>query len=860
MSNAGRSRQRTTLWRLPTSSASFSHAPPVSFCRRARRGAWTDAAIETDKRFHTLHRAPADSDLVTVELDQSVLAAGIHLLTDIGRDLPLLVVGGVAIGGALVGWIAASRRAAAAERRLDEIDKQLEGPSARDLCDDLAKIITPYRENRIGKPIEDRLPPERRFLRNLRVQLRLSRQRRQRIEAMHAENLAECTRLREELESIRRAADEAVSSIARVTMVPPTLDAPEVPVANNETIDPVGEAPPSPVDATPAESSPAEVSEPNAPDDVPSPVDVEQHDTPADHSPDEIVDDDVADLVFSALDDPAAEEPDIAPMTDDVEAIDAIDMSPAATVDEEPTDEPIDFDTLLAESAARHGLEPVDDDALGGVAAFEQQLAEAGYGPDAVTEGEQTDEVEEAIEPGVDDMPAETDTTESTDASAGFADDSEDATVTVEHEAAEFDDTNAETDASIGELTDASAPSADAADTVADADTDEEDMSDESIVPSDVESEVALTDEVTPADASMDAEVVESDVDIVASENDEAAVPEGVEVDQALDVEAAMMQSADATQDVDDGPTDVESLSDAPETDVKKKSTPDARDVTDAESSEIEDADSGSESLSQSPAEMTNDADAADRADFSDAESELSDVDRESIDASVQSAPDSMNDAEEAMEPTEANDIEDVASATCYDNIDIESNARTDDSAEDAIDDMNALIADSIDDDSAESDFSETTDATEPIDADIEVDVAPIESPEAVLEPVVQADAPASSAADEAFASADRARAEIAAAIERADMSRQQLETLDASLNENLAHRRDMIARIDSALAERQIQLVTDILRAEAEHLSLTEALDQIRGSVEAIQGDIERVIGTPSEHKSDNPDNPPSA
>ncbi|MCB9853871.1 MAG: hypothetical protein H6819_12295 [Phycisphaerales bacterium] len=635
-------------------------------------------------------------------MDQSIIAAGIDFLANIGRDLPLLVVGGIAVGGALFGWRAASKRAEAAEHRLDDIDRQLEGPSTRELCGELAKIITPYREGTFGKPIEDRLPPERRFLRNLRVQLRLSRQRRQRIEAMHAANFAECTRLREELESIRQAADEAASAIARVTMMPgPAATAVDSPPSINDA----GPATvqPSKDDAELSDATQA-VGDENTDSDMISANSTEaiSSDSANDASvqSSEAVDDDVADLVFSALDVPALDElphdnekTELDPLAIE---IDAADESPR-TVDAD--EEPIDFDSLLAESVAQLGGPSPDDESLGGVAAFEKQLADAGFGPDDPNKIERTD---------------------------------------------------------------------DAADEPLD-----------SIAESPVENEPVMGE---PACDSAEQVVDEFDVDVVESPDDTQIVDEICDDDSGLQTAAASCDDA--------------------ESDSKKKLTPDEAVEPDA--------------CPPTPADSE-------------------------IDASSDASPTSVEAVADASTPSIVTDelgfhqgIDDVfcdIDALMTDEIaDAEAiaAAESEGEAQARVEDARAV---------AECDAGACETCDDAVVLDVDVDAIDDESHVAS-----HADSSAIDAASMNLV--EKTKADIAAAIERADRSRQALETLDESLNDNLAHRREMFSKIDSALAERQIQLVTDILRAEAEHLSLTEALNQIRASVDVMQTDVSRLLG----------------
>lgn len=570
-------------------------------------------------------------------------------MSNIGRDVSLLIAAGVALGGGLLGWILASRRAAAAERRVDELDERLEGPSAREICAELSKIITPYRNGSYGRPVEDRLTPERRFLRNLRVQLRISRQRRQQIEAMHVQNLAECASLREELESIRRAADEAAAAIAQATnasVIERPMTESELPaLPASSTLEPI-EA------VTPIESDNAdEVDEsPAIPADRESPAaELPTPETPATESVDSTDDADVADLVFSALDDQANDVSESGPNDDGASSLIAggnagLDASNDAAEDEEA----IDFDSLLAESAAKLGVESPADESLGGVEAFEKQLADAGYASDADPTPEPTNEVE---------------------SEAPVADESSSPVPSPDTEALSTDD--------------------------ADADSKKKSTSDEL------------------------ADIVDSD----GAVND----PVTAEVEDVTEADEAVIEAVEAPSD-------------------------------DAEARDAEIADSV-EPLGELESIVADEM--ADSAVHSLAEVEIESPIADAIDQATDS-----------------------------------------------------------DTSASESDSVANPDTSAPVNPS----ATPVD--------------------DASLESVKKAKAEIDAAIARADASRAALESLDESLDANLNHRRDMLARIDSALNERQMQLVTDILRAEAEHLSLTEALDQIRSTVDAIQGDLAGVIG----------------
>ncbi|MFQ5423086.1 MAG: hypothetical protein ACE5F9_03815 [Phycisphaerae bacterium] len=72
----------------------------------------------------------------------------------------------------------------------------------------------------------------------------------------------------------------------------------------------------------------------------------------------------------------------------------------------------------------------------------------------------------------------------------------------------------------------------------------------------------------------------------------------------------------------------------------------------------------------------------------------------------------------------------------------------------------------------------------------------------------------------------------LADAEQCADRTKGAMETLDECLNAQLARREDIVERIDRQIGTRNIQLVTDILRAEGMHLQLSTAL-----------GDVDHVV-----------------
>lgn len=76
-----------------------------------------------------------------------------------------------------------------------------------------------------------------------------------------------------------------------------------------------------------------------------------------------------------------------------------------------------------------------------------------------------------------------------------------------------------------------------------------------------------------------------------------------------------------------------------------------------------------------------------------------------------------------------------------------------------------------------------------------------------------------------------------------AEHTRAMLSELDAALSGQLTGRQALLDRIDSQLRERQIQLVTDIMRAQAEHLAVTKALQEAAASVDGVQSLINDAL-----------------
>jgi len=87
---------------------------------------------------------------------------------------------------------------------------------------------------------------------------------------------------------------------------------------------------------------------------------------------------------------------------------------------------------------------------------------------------------------------------------------------------------------------------------------------------------------------------------------------------------------------------------------------------------------------------------------------------------------------------------------------------------------------------------------------------------------------------------------ELQATIGAAEARHLELTTLNETLAAQLTRRENLLARVDHELRERQIILVTDIMRAEAEHLSLTEALEGITRSVQSMTNDISNIDSAP--------------
>ncbi len=99
---------------------------------------------------------------------------------------------------------------------------------------------------------------------------------------------------------------------------------------------------------------------------------------------------------------------------------------------------------------------------------------------------------------------------------------------------------------------------------------------------------------------------------------------------------------------------------------------------------------------------------------------------------------------------------------------------------------------------------------------------------------------------DAACVRAQSVHDELQATISAAEARRLELTTLNDTLAGQLTRRENLLARVDHELRERQIVLVTDIMRAEAEHLSLTEALEGITRSVQSMTNDISQIDSAP--------------
>lgn len=130
------------------------------------------------------------------------------------------------------------------------------------------------------------------------------------------------------------------------------------------------------------------------------------------------------------------------------------------------------------------------------------------------------------------------------------------------------------------------------------------------------------------------------------------------------------------------------------------------------------------------------------------------------------------------------------------------------------------------------------------------VDERPVADNTSPTEDKALADALAS--IDSACLRAQSVNEELQTAITAAESRYQELTTLNDTLAAQLARRENLLARVDHELRERQIILVTDIMRAEAEHLSLTEVLEGITRSVQSMTEDITQIdCNSPSDNRA---------
>ena len=88
----------------------------------------------------------------------------------------------------------------------------------------------------------------------------------------------------------------------------------------------------------------------------------------------------------------------------------------------------------------------------------------------------------------------------------------------------------------------------------------------------------------------------------------------------------------------------------------------------------------------------------------------------------------------------------------------------------------------------------------------------------------------------ELIAEADRKSDEIRLALDRVESSVSRMTTTDSSLSEQLERRKELLERADCHLGERQLLLVTDILRAEAKQLELDDAIGRLDGTVQSLR------------------------
>lgn len=86
------------------------------------------------------------------------------------------------------------------------------------------------------------------------------------------------------------------------------------------------------------------------------------------------------------------------------------------------------------------------------------------------------------------------------------------------------------------------------------------------------------------------------------------------------------------------------------------------------------------------------------------------------------------------------------------------------------------------------------------------------------------------------IAEADRKSDGLRLALDRAESSVSRMTATDSSLSEQLERRKELMERADCHLGERQLLLVTDILRAEAKQLELDDAIGRLDSTVQSLQ------------------------
>ena len=136
------------------------------------------------------------------------------------------------------------------------------------------------------------------------------------------------------------------------------------------------------------------------------------------------------------------------------------------------------------------------------------------------------------------------------------------------------------------------------------------------------------------------------------------------------------------------------------------------------------------------------------------------------------------------------------------------------------------------------------SDESTPTQSDDLTEVAPSQA-YATANSNIVTDQPQPQAEPQFDAACERAQSigrDLQSLIETAEARRHDLDALNTSLATQLTRREELLARVDHELRERQIVLVTDIIRAEAEHLSLTEAMEAISSSVTSMTNDISSI------------------